>query len=379
MLKYLNIEQMTADIRQFLIHASVVGFVPKQAPWVLIGGSFAGSLMAWTKYQHTIDALVIASSAPMRIVDGFWEFDNMVIKRLPCASQLSSTIRLVDAVLDNKNATNAKQLTHQFGFNSAEDLEQFSTSLVAQVSQLMLESVGSQVLEQIAEFCNYFGKANSIETQTNTIRDNFNHHQSASFGRDKCPQGDELSWFWLQCTELGLWQTAPPVGSNMFGHRLRSRRLSVEYFEIQCKRCLPDSWNILKGQWKQGFRAFSQEAFTRYKSRDLFTVGDLDPWSALAMENTQGHDGAEVLVIKGAAHAEDLRLSEDIDESEENDALGALAVVDARRHIVGMIKKWSADFGNMHMQRTSDAGTSKSTCVVRSFAMVLTLMFVLVM
>ncbi|KAJ2617441.1 hypothetical protein H4S08_000282 [Coemansia sp. RSA 1365] len=316
---------MTADIRQFLTHASVVGFVPKQAPWVLIGGSFAGSLMAWSKYQHTLDALVIASSAPMRIVDGFWEFDNMVIKRLPCAAQLSSTIRLVDAVLDSRNATNAKQLKHQLGFNSVDDLQQFSTSLVAQVSQLMLESVGSQ------------------------------------------------------CTELGLWQTAPPVGSNMFGYRIRSQRLSVEYFEIQCGRCLPSNWNNWKEQWKQEFRAFSQGAFTKYKSRDLFTVGEFDPWSALAMDNSQSHDGAEVLVIKGAAHSEDLRFSDDDDESEENDTLGALAVLDARRHIIDMVKKWSADFGNMHMQRTSDAGTSRSTFGVRSFAMVLTLMFVLVM
>ncbi|KAJ2807656.1 hypothetical protein H4R20_001199 [Coemansia guatemalensis] len=374
MLKYLNVEQMTADIRQFLARAGAAGLVPEQAPWVLIGGSFSGSLMAWTKYRHAVDALVIASSAPMRVVDGFWEFDNMVAKRLPCASQLSSAIRSVDAVLDAQNATNIKRLNQQFGLDSADSIVQASTSLIAQVSQLMLESAGSQVREQIAQFCNHFSRATSVEALASAMRADYKHHQLDSLAKDECPQGDELSWFWLQCTELGLWQTAPPAGSDMFGRRLRSRRLSVEYFEAQCSRCLPDSWSTWKRQWKQGFRAFSQEAIAQYRGRDLFTVGELDPWNALAMDNRQGHNEAEVLVIESAAHTEDLR-SSDEDDDEQKDAHGATAVEDSRRHIIDMVQKWSADFGDMHMRRMSDAGSSRSAFAVRRvFALTLAVM-----
>ncbi|KAJ2082680.1 hypothetical protein H4R24_001430 [Coemansia sp. RSA 988] len=377
MLKYLNVEQMTADIREFLAQASAAGLVPKQAPWVLVGGSFAGSLMAWTKYQHAVNALVIASSAPMRVVDGFWEFDNMVSRRLPCTAQLSSAIRSLDAVLDSQNATNINRLKRQFGLDSVDDLVRFSTSLIAQASQLMLESTDLQVSEQITQFCSHFTKTSGVETLASIARTDSMRYRSDPSTRNECPQGDELSWFWLQCTELGLWQTAPPAESDMFDHRLRSRRLSVEYFETQCRRCLSESWNTWKRQWKQGFHTFSQEAFSQYNGKDLFTVGELDPWSALAMHNRQGHDAPEVLVIEGATHAEDLRLLDDDDDNEGEEGVlhKALAVADARRHIADLVQKWSTDF-HTHMRIMSNAGGSRSSFSVlrASFVPILTLM-----
>ncbi|KAJ2763715.1 hypothetical protein IWQ57_005470, partial [Coemansia nantahalensis] len=76
-LGFLSVEQMMADIHRFAVHANgTAGRAAAAAAaarrWVLVGGSFAGSLAAWTRYQYPdLDAMVIASGAPMRLVDEY--------------------------------------------------------------------------------------------------------------------------------------------------------------------------------------------------------------------------------------------------------------------------------------------------------------------
>ncbi|KAI8321701.1 hypothetical protein GQ54DRAFT_261333, partial [Martensiomyces pterosporus] len=131
-LRYLTVEQMMADIRRFIQesgipelqqhrHRSKRGLPGQQAnnPWVLVGGSFVGSLMAWTKHQYPdLDVAVVASSAPMVVKDGYWEFDKMVASRLPCAEALSSAVREVDTVLGTQNDTQIEELKRAFGLES---------------------------------------------------------------------------------------------------------------------------------------------------------------------------------------------------------------------------------------------------------------------
>ncbi|KAJ2656418.1 hypothetical protein IWW48_005039 [Coemansia sp. RSA 1200] len=92
-LMFLTVEQMMADIRRFIQYAPLSDVVQytrgakgrtEDLPWIFVGGSFAGSLMAWTKHQYPdIGALVVASSAPVIVKDGYWEFDKMIARRLP--------------------------------------------------------------------------------------------------------------------------------------------------------------------------------------------------------------------------------------------------------------------------------------------------------
>ncbi|KAJ2008008.1 hypothetical protein H4R26_000444 [Coemansia thaxteri] len=147
MWRYLTVEQMMADVKQFVEQAGTIpelthstlrhGRALAPLSVVLVGGSFAGSLMAWTKHQYpNLEALVISSSAPLNIVDDFWEFDKMAAQRLPCAKTLSQVIRAIDEAIDRGNATHIAELQRRFGLENV-DTAGFVSALTIQVRQQM--------------------------------------------------------------------------------------------------------------------------------------------------------------------------------------------------------------------------------------------------
>ncbi|KAJ1962999.1 hypothetical protein GGI12_002307 [Dipsacomyces acuminosporus] len=320
-LKYLTVEQMMSDIYRF-VNAVDIPELHKQkrnVSWVLVGGSFAGSLMAWTKYKYRdLDVAVIASSAPMQIKDGYWEFDKVVMQRLPCAASVSHAVQEVDEVLRSQNITQIGSLKRDFGLGSIRSTEDFASALTVQISSMMQKPAATEdIQDQIHDFCAHFTQQQqpnghfSLEQLQSATRQ-FIQTQGA-LSPDSCPKGDDLVWFWQQCTELGLWQTAPPASSHWSQHRLRSEHLSVGYFQSECRRCIPESTSNSIAESKREFRSFAAHALDSYLAENesgstLFTVGELDPWRYLAVpvDNRSNSSSNNILVIRGASHAEDL-------------------------------------------------------------------------
>ncbi|KAJ1907121.1 hypothetical protein LPJ81_000954 [Coemansia sp. IMI 209127] len=316
-LEYLTVKQMMADIRRFIQYVNLPDVKQNKdgaktrkgnVPWVFVGGSFAGSLMAWTKQQYPeSNAFVVASSAPMVVKDGYWEFDEMVAKRLPCAHNLSLAMQQLDDELDNGDSKTFAAIKGRFGLEEIPSAGLFVSSLAIQVPLLMQAPARQQTLEQINDFCANLS-ASSLAHVTRAFSKI--HRIMPQVG---CPKGDDRSWFWQQCLELGMWQTAPlPADSTHFNSRLRSRRLTAEYFRGQCAECFPTSQGRLADEKKQTFRAFAQRALeslagTIAAGDALFTVGELDPWRYLTLDaRSSTLNSSRIIVIPGASHVEDL-------------------------------------------------------------------------
>ncbi|KAJ2793412.1 hypothetical protein H4R21_005909 [Coemansia helicoidea] len=298
-LGFLSVEQMMADIHRFTMHANgTAGRAAAAAAarrWVLVGGSFAGSLAAWTRYQYPdLDAMVIASGAPMRLVDEYRGFDRVAGQRIPCAPALSQAVRRVDRVLDRGRAARVRAAKRLFGLDLARSAEDLAGAISARLAELVQRPAGPEADAEIEGFCRELVRGPPVEALARTARG------LAAGGPAGCPDGDRRAWLWQQCTQIGLWQTAPrPTDRARFARRLRSRRLSLAFFDGVCRRCFPG----LRARRRE-FRAFADRARRAYESdgggRDaVFTVGELDPWRPLAVRGA--------LVVAGAAHAQDLQ------------------------------------------------------------------------
>ncbi|KAJ2685279.1 hypothetical protein IWW39_004376 [Coemansia spiralis] len=324
-LQYLSVEHIMADIKRFVeqVNRMAPDWVGpprrhgrRKTPIVLVGGSFAGSLMVWTKQRYPdLESLAIASSAPLRAVDGYWEFDKMMAERLPCARALSEAVRTIDEILDRGDAMQIAALKRRFGLEHVASDNDFVAALAIQASSLIQAPAGLQSKESIAGYCSEFGRpglefAAGIEALARVTRKYGQSHRIVP--TSECPEtGDDLAWLWQQCTELGMWQTAPLQNSThaaeaaWFPHRLRSRRLSVDFYEQQCDK---------------------------FSSDVLLTAGELDPWLYLTAVWEMRRLASNALLIGNASHAEDL-IGTTEDGQTNPEVLGArLKIIEAVEH-----------------------------------------------
>lgn len=324
--EYMTIEQMLADTRRFIEHIfPALAGNNQDSTYVLVGGSFAGSLAAWTKARYRdLDMMVVSSSAPLHIVDGYWEFDKILWQRLPCSSIYSQAIRNIDQLLDAGN---------DFALAAA---------LSAQISELAQKPATPQTNQQFGHICNRLLESNTSGSAASSLLLMAKEYMANNKGNSECPKDpDEQTWLWQQCLETGWWQTAPPPSdSRWYQHRLRSYLLTVDYFRKKCQECMPQSESRWAANQRKQFRQFAEQALgwliSGSKHDVVFTVGQVDPWLYL----TVGRPGAaaglmDVVKIDGASHAEDL--SSDLEDGRKS--LRGMSVESARAHIVERIKQ----------------------------------------
>jgi hypothetical protein len=101
-------------------------------PWVLIGGSYAGALTAWTESvaPGTFWAY-LASSAVVEAVSDLWTYFVPVQEGMPknCSSDVSKVIDYMDNVLVHGTAKEQYDLKAKFGMESLEHNDDFMAAL----------------------------------------------------------------------------------------------------------------------------------------------------------------------------------------------------------------------------------------------------------
>ncbi|KAJ2889106.1 hypothetical protein FB639_000158 [Coemansia asiatica] len=350
---YLAVEQMMADIKNFIRRfpsdksaATLFDGSDKEheIAWILVGGSFAGSLVAWTKHRYPeLGFFALASSSPMKLTDEYWQFDKVAAERLPCAQELSAAVQKIDRLLDNTNDRGVVQsMKKQFGLGANATDEMLAAELSLPTSWMMQQPVSQLANKEIGDFCKMLQKgsggsdADAINALASISRAFSSEHRIQT-PLSECPAAnDDLAWLWQQCTELGLWQTAPPEHKEpaWFARRLRSRRLTPAYFASQCRRCFPESpmTAAVAAERKHEFRRFANDALAAYETPrasvdTVFTGGSLDPW-----KHTFVVAGGLAVEITGASHAEDLMRCSNGGASED--------VCRAQRVISQAIERW---------------------------------------
>jgi hypothetical protein len=327
-MKYLSSKQALADIAAFIPAMNTKFNLPSTTKWVTFGGSYSGALSAWfrLKYPNLVVGAV-GSSGPVQAKVNFVEYFEVVQQSLrtysaDCADAVQEGFTQIQSLV----ATGAGRQTLKLTFNLCFDISTSPNELIYMYESLMdpyaftvqysgdnvgifanqitipaictlltgtspilqrLKAVNDLLMRAFGEQCVYNSYSGFIEFMQNT---GFNQESS-----------DDRSWIWQTCTEFGYYQTTE--GNNIiFGSVL-----PIDYYVTQ--------WcSAIYGSQITNATVYAAIDSTNayYGGTSAFTAtnvvlpnGDVDPWHALGLLNSNIPSSPSIL-IEGTAHCADM-------------------------------------------------------------------------
>jgi hypothetical protein len=88
------------------------------APWIMVGGSYSGSMSAWTEATSPGTFWAYhASSAPVEAIGDYWQYFVPVEAAMPrnCSSDVQAVIKYVDQVFATGSKKEQQALKDKFG------------------------------------------------------------------------------------------------------------------------------------------------------------------------------------------------------------------------------------------------------------------------
>ncbi len=303
-LRWLSMPQALADF------ADVVRFLKEEknmrGPWVVAGGSYSGMLAAdfRLQYPHLVKG-AWASSAPMHVIDDDQSYDLQMSKDMgdACGNSLRQVVSLAEkAVQDPVQFASLRKL---FAADSLTDPDDFLFSIAdvaaaavqyRRTSVLCSSFKSADVLQDFADF---------LSTMASTLGYLPNSYSFAVASDTTAggPISDLRSFYYQQCNEYGLFQTAyhdPKIS-------VRSQRLNMDYMNKGCERLFGKGFH--SGVEESNERYFEPMLNRHLASEIYFTNGSLDPWMPLgiALENGNwSNNHIYAFMIDGSSHADDL-------------------------------------------------------------------------
>lgn len=329
-LHYLSTEHALIDAANFQKYAmKILGFNGK---WVVIGGSYAGSLAAY--YRQKFPELVVgalASSGPVQAEENFETYDRHVaqVAGPQCLSQIKKVTAQLELAL--KHPEELSLLKAKF---SAEKLltELDFLYLVADMGALAVQYGYKD------HFCQLLDSDNPMEGYAKFTQEIYKSwgmnalSGSASGAVSLSPADYEndfgmRQWFYQSCTEYGYWQNAYHDESLS----ARSQLINPTYHQDICRRLFGIEAPTPTSQINTQFFA---PLLLETTSQIFFTNGSTDPWINLSIAEENGNTTNSKLsyfTIKGAAHCDDLRSPKPTDSE---------ALKTARKTFLELVTQW---------------------------------------
>ncbi|KAH8995335.1 serine carboxypeptidase S28-domain-containing protein [Lactarius akahatsu] len=356
--KYHTIDQAINDLA-FFAKSVILPFPggdkvsPAYAPWVLIGGSYAGALTAFTLRQYPdVFWAGYASSAVVQGIVDFWQYFEPVRQFMPrnCSNDVQRVIAHWDEIIDSGNETALNELKALFGMSGVvhtDDVVNELTSPLYTWQSLNLTSGGGAFYD----FCDVLEVNNGISSPeygwglghalaawanysksklSSCIDDCLStYNTSQPYWTSTAVNNWVRSWSWTVCTEMGFFQVSAPYGQPT----LVSRLLNATYYERKCQQMFPEAFprppvpNV----------DATNKAYGGYylRAERLFTATGLrDPWR----DATVSADGIHIestpeqpIVESDGFHCSDL---------ETANGLADPTVLNVQTQALGYVKEW---------------------------------------
>ncbi|KAL4102137.1 hypothetical protein PRIC1_005885 [Phytophthora ramorum] len=322
-LVYLSSEQALADLAHF--HSFVTDqYGLTDEKWVAFGGSYPGNLAAWVKLKYpALFAGTVASSAPVHAKTDFFEYMEVVGDGLryfgggECYHEVEQAITQLGELMDSGKKGRDKvdelfkpcyPMTNEF------DDSVFETSVMGAFQDIAQYNAIHEGVMTLDEVCKHFteagdavGKLASFINRTRVGDCLDSKFQGAPNGTVEVLSRDQFDgkssarqWVYQTCNMFGYFQTTTSARSPF--HALRAVTEANAGTEI-CKRVYemnvaPD---VAGANLDYGSLGIEVERVT-------FPSGTIDPWHALAVQNsTKMHSySAEAVFIEGTAHCADM-------------------------------------------------------------------------
>jgi hypothetical protein len=297
-LRFLTIEQALADVDLFIKFA-IDEYCTPDCRIGIVGTAYSGSLATWFRVRYPHRSVgVWASSAPVDMVTNFSGYDAFIANRLAAVSEecLNSTKRAFDIihnVVASGNRPYINALKRDFGFSEKQDDISFLFVLADILSIPIWQSdTESWIIEN---HCADITTNDTVGALAQTIEVILETRNISA--QDLDPLWDNVTsngrgTWWLQCRQLGWFQTASGL--------LRSPFVNVSYFDRVCSKLF---------QQNATNASFTNE---RFGGRDprvssaVFTNGNNDPWAQLSVERREEIMGRHVYRIQNGGVSADL-------------------------------------------------------------------------
>jgi len=305
-LKYLTTENALEDAAAFETFAvSQLHFTGK---WVVVGGSYPGSLAAYyrLKYPNLVVG-ALASSGPVLAKSNFEDYDHHVfqVAGSDCAAQIKTVVAQIEGLLNDPVALLAvKKL---FQADTLTDNVDF-LYLVADMGGLAVQYGYKD------QFCKLIAGPNPIDGYATFTKQIFQSWGMTALSDSVAGAVDtdtslyttgvgNRQWFYQSCTEYGYFQNAYHIPAES----ARSQMINPAYHQNACKRMFGIETPVDTSTVNKNFY---EPLLNESTSRILFTNGSNDPWSLLSITVPNGNatnPNTTVYLVDGASHCDDLR------------------------------------------------------------------------
>lgn len=332
-LKYLTTELALSDAAQIQQH--VKDQLDLKGKWIVLGGSYSGSLAAY--YRQKYPSLVVgalSSSGPVQAKENFEEYDRHVatVAGPECLANIKKVVKQVESAFSNSKELSL--LKEKFSAEKLSDDLDF-VYLVADMGALAIQYGYRD------HFCELIEKNNPLEGYsafTQEIYKNWGLNAlsgsaSGAVSLDPATYENEFGmrqWFYQSCTEYGYWQNA----YHDEALSARSQWINQSYHNNICRRLFGIEKPVQTDITNQSFYF---PLLLEQTKNIFFTNGSKDPWINLSIAKENGNvtnPNTTSMTVLGAAHCDDLRAPKEND----SDSLKS-----AREQFLKAAKDWLND------------------------------------
>ncbi|KAH7916580.1 peptidase S28 [Hygrophoropsis aurantiaca] len=274
-LEVLTIQQAIEDLVYFAqnVNLPMPGgdqVKPHQVPWVLVGGSYAGALTAWTmENKPGIFHAAYASSAVVEAITDFYALFTPIREHMPknCSADVERVVAYLDNLHLTHNQKGIQDLQNAFGLEKLAHIDDFAGALQDNLFDYQLLDYASGPEAMFYQFCDAlevkdgvhapaagWGLQHAIQAWGNFWNTTYYKNVCGTLDPESCLGTYDASqtfytdvsvgnvwraWFWMMCNELGFYQPGPPLGQPA----IVSRIVQPVYWERQCALMFPQKFS----------------------------------------------------------------------------------------------------------------------------------------
>ncbi|KAG2049013.1 peptidase S28 [Suillus hirtellus] len=273
-LALLTIQQAIDDLEYFAKTADLPmpggdAVKPGQAPWILSGGSYSGSLASWTMVNKPgLFWAAYASSAVVEAITDYYEYFTPIREHMPqnCSSDVEAVINYLDELYGASDVAGIQTLKEAFGLGDVVHVDDFASAIQINLFdwQNMQPDTGPGAM--FFQFCDAlevkngvsagpegWGLENAIKSWGNfwntTYYDDIcgsedaetcfgSYNTSQPYWTNVTVNNADRSWWWMVCNQVGAYQVGPPGGQPA----IVSRILQPIYEERLCVNMFPQAF-----------------------------------------------------------------------------------------------------------------------------------------
>jgi len=332
---------------------------PHQAPWILIGGSYSGALVAWTMHSNPgIFWAGYSSSAVVETISNFWTYFEPIRQYMPrnCSADVIRVISYMDEVLTSGDHSRIAAFKEQFGMEKITHFDDVAGTMRYPIWS-WTDSDGSfsafcdalEVKDGVSAPSRGWGLNHALDSWgkymvgylakecQNQVNDDClgTYNPTLSFYTNTTIDNSVRSWQWLCCNYFGFWNVGPPRGQQS----LASHLITPAYGNRQCSYFFPHAFpNATSANPRTAAINNKYRGWNVNVHRVFFSNGKKDPWreASVSSDSHRRRSTPQMPIeITNGMHSTDLFMA-----NGDNDASVREVQMSGLRYMSEWISKW---------------------------------------